>query len=146
AQHQFAVAGELHRPALAGEQWAPQHLFQALDLHAYGGLRAPHALRRCGEAARLGNGDQGAQQVEFEQVVYHPDPSAVLINYIRTIRWYNQCRLASFHVTDLMTRRRVMPWTSDRSGAEAVKALRQSGLADALRRAAEVIYTLYRTS
>ena len=62
-----AVLGELGGAAVAREDRPLQPLLQPLHLHRHGGLGLVHHLGRLGEAAGLGDGDEGAQLVDVEQ-------------------------------------------------------------------------------
>ncbi len=48
------------------EHRAADDLLQALDLHGNGGLGATDIVGRTGEAAGVGDGDEGLQKVEVE--------------------------------------------------------------------------------
>ena len=63
----LAVLGELRRAAVAREDRPLEPLFQTLHLHRHRRLRLVHHLGRLGEAAGLGDGDEGAQLVDVDQ-------------------------------------------------------------------------------
>ena len=44
-----------------------ERVFQLLDLHGDGGGRAEHGIRGQREAAGFGDGDEGAQHIQFKQ-------------------------------------------------------------------------------
>ena len=63
----LAVFGQLRGAAVAREDRPLETLLQPLHLHRDGGLGLVHDLGGFGEAAGLGDGDEGAQLVDVEQ-------------------------------------------------------------------------------
>ena len=63
----LAVFGELRGAPVAREDRPLEPLLQPLHLHRDRGLGLVHDLGRLGEAAGLGDGDEGAQLVDVEQ-------------------------------------------------------------------------------
>ena len=73
----WPCGGELDGAALAaGEEALAEQGLKALDLHGDGGLGAADALGGAGEAAVLGDEDEGAEQVgvEAEGESHHQSP------------------------------------------------------------------------
>ena len=63
AQQGLPRLGQFHNPALAAEQGRARTVFQPPDLKADRRLGAVDALGGGAEAARVGDGDEGAQQI-----------------------------------------------------------------------------------
>ena len=63
----LAVLGELRRAAVAREDRPLEPLLQPLHLHGHRRLGLVHHLGRLGEAAGLGDGDEGAQLVDVDE-------------------------------------------------------------------------------
>ena len=63
----LAVFGQLRGAAVARENRLVEPLLQPLHLHRNRGLGLVHDLRRLGEAAGFGNGDEGAELVDIDQ-------------------------------------------------------------------------------
>ena len=62
----LAILGEAAHPAILGKERHPQKLFLPLHLHGYGRLGFMHLLGRPGEAAGVGNGQEGLQQIDIK--------------------------------------------------------------------------------
>jgi hypothetical protein len=65
-----AGRGRLHPPSGLLEQRAADLLLEPIDLEADGGYRAADALGRGRERARIGNGDEGTQEVDGQGSVH----------------------------------------------------------------------------
>ncbi len=86
-RERLSLARERRTPPRSLEQAATDHLLQALDLHAHGGLGPVHLGRSLGEAAGIDHGEQRAQQGDIEGFSHGSLISIYLIHSIKTIRW-----------------------------------------------------------
>ena len=83
------------------EQRLADPLLQPAHLHRHRRLGAVHLFGRPGEAAGIGNRDEGLQLIEIERRFHRSNPSLVLMLKIRNIRWINQSvdgKLAIVHM------------------------------------------------
>ena len=64
----LAFLGQPRGPSIPLEDRSADPLLQPLHLHRNGALRLVDDLRRTGEGARIGNGDEGAELVDVEKV------------------------------------------------------------------------------
>ncbi|MNZ86706.1 hypothetical protein D3C78_1055360 [compost metagenome] len=120
AQQHLALRRQPYLAAVALEQRSLQHvLLQALHLHAHRRLGAVDRLGRAGEAALVGDGDEGAQQLAVDAWIAHPSISEM--PGITSIRWIDPMpapRLNPPAEEDLAMKGQVQMVRGERQGLE----------------------------